>query len=137
MFCIISKRSILSPNLIDELSHRRRILRVRRIFFFFSPLSLPENWAWKLASLLRPAVPPKSYRKVQAGRESQVWTALTTARCPCLRPPNLMPKTETQREVRCPLQARVLRRSDRAVLQKAMSADISSLQRSFQWTKPS
>lgn len=37
MFCIISKRSILSPNLIDELSHRRRILRVRRIFFF-SPL---------------------------------------------------------------------------------------------------
>ena len=37
MFCIISKRSILSPNLIDELSHRRRILRVHRVFFPFPP----------------------------------------------------------------------------------------------------
>ena len=42
MFCIISKRSILSPNLIDELSHRRRILRVRRIFFFFPSLTPRE-----------------------------------------------------------------------------------------------
>lgn len=64
MFCIISKRSILSPSPIDELSNQHRILGLNRILKNMTPRVL----GWKPVSLLGRAVPSSTSRKAQVDK---------------------------------------------------------------------
>lgn len=99
MFCIISKRSILWPDPIDELSNRHRSQQDCVPL----PLHCPQVWGWKEVSPVPPAVPPSGYRRCrQAGSSTQ--TALSLAHCPRLTPPSLMPATGTGGEKHRPLQ---------------------------------